>query len=96
MRLHVPYCPDFKKLWSEVLKGMRLHVPYCATTTRRMLQTSISEYFRAKQQMCTFEAPDFAHIFDVVTKIFRAQIFTTTTTTKAKLILNKLSEVHTY
>ena len=60
------------------------------------ISTSISEYFRTKQQMCTFEAPDVAHIFDVVTKIFRAQIFTTTTTTKAKLILNKLSEVHTY
>ena len=42
----------------------------------------------------------FCTYFDTVTKIFCAQIFstttTTTTTTKAKLILNKLSEVHTY
>ena len=38
----------------------------------------------------------FCTYFDAVTKIFCAQIFTTTITTKAKLILNKLSEVHTY
>ena len=39
----------------------------------------------------------FCTYFDVMTKIFCAHIFTTTTTTtKAKLILNKLSEVHTY
>ena len=38
----------------------------------------------------------FCTYFDVVTKIFCAQMFITTTTTKAKLILNKLSEVHTY